>query len=161
MVDRIEREIEEILAKLDDGPSPPAADGRTPTSIKDYKRKSPSKSTSSSSKSAPRSSPRRSFASLLPDINPATLLFTGAGLLVAGLILTLFMPALIWVSFAGIIVFLSAFAWSFVRTPRTPAGGGGGRQAATGHYWRDRYISYEPQGKGNGPLDKIRRRFRR
>ena len=157
MVDRIEREIEEILAKLDDGPTPPAGEGRAPISIQSRRKKSPSGPGGVSR-------PRKSLASSLPDISPATLLFTGAGLLIAGLILAMFMPALIWVSFAGIVVFLSAFAWSFIRTPRpgsTGSGGtsGGGGATPSGHYWRDRYISYEPQDKG--PLGKIKRRFRK
>ena len=153
MVDRIEREIEEILAKLDDGPTPPAADGRAPISIQSRRKKSPSGPSGVSRA-------RKSLASSLPDINPATLLFTGAGLLVAGLILSVFMSALIWVSFAGIVIFLSAFAWSFIRTPSSGSGDGAGRTPSpSAHYWRDRYISYEPQNPS--PLTKIKRRFRK
>ncbi len=154
MVDRIEREIEEILAKLDDGPAPSSGEGRTPISIQDRRKKAPSGPSGASRA-------RTSLASSLPNINPATLLFTGAGLLIAGLILTVFMSALIWVSFAGIVIFLSAFAWSFIRTPSTNSGGGGagGTPTPSGHYWRDRYISYESQDKG--PLTKIKRRFRK
>jgi hypothetical protein len=140
MADKFEREIEEILAKLD-GDEPPAA--RTPISIKSARRKNPPKS--------PARAPR---ARSTPTITPTTLLFTGAGVMIGGLLLSAFWEPLIWASFGGIILFLAAFIWSFRRSPR-----GGGTSAPQGHYWRDRYIEYE--SGGSTVFDRMKRRFRR
>lgn len=140
MADRIEREIEEILAKLDDEAP---RETRKPISMlahKDRKKVTPA-------------APARVRTTNASSITPAQLLIAGAGLVVGGLVLSSFVDALIWVSFAGVVVFLSAFAWSFFRSPR-PEG-----SAAKGHYWRDRWIEYEPS---NGTSwNKLKRRFRR
>lgn len=146
MADRIEREIEEILARLDkelppDGAKP--AD-RAPISLASRKKKH-----TASKRLLPR---RRSLS--LERVTPANLLFAGAGVMVIGLIVSTVWAQLIWLAFAGVVVFLLAFAWSFFRTPRAAASAGPG-----GHYWRDRYIEYTPQKQS--VIGRLRRRFHR
>lgn len=122
MPDRIQQEIEEILARAGDLP------GRGPTQQEPipFRR---------------RRGPRRPrFPRLRLPFEPATLLFAGAALLLAGFIGSAFWGAAIWISFAGIVLFLGAFIWSFFREPRRPSPGGPKRV-----YWRDRYIEYEPE----------------
>ena len=138
MPDKFEREIEEILAKLD-GEQPAAP---TPTPISSARKKAkPAK--------APRTNP-------LERVSATTLLFAGAGVMMAGLLLSNFWQPLIWFAFAGVVLFLGAFAWSFRKGTQS---GGGGAPAAQGHYWRDRYITYEPANPS--ALSKVTRRFRR
>lgn len=142
MADRIEREIEEILAKLDqDGP---AGQEKTPVSI--LSAKSRRKTSDGGTK--------RSRRNPLEQINPTTFLFLGAALVVGGLIASNFWAPLIWVSFAGVVLFLGAFIGSFFRSER-PAGGG----QPSGVYWRDRYIEYESPNPG--AWERLKRRFRR
>lgn len=140
MADRMEREIEEILSKLDvDAPK----QDRTPISIMARKKKSPP---------APRLTTR--LRSRLPQATPAFLLLAGAGVMVAGLILSNVWGPLIWMAFAGVIIFLGAFTLSFRKT--SVAGSGA---PARGHYWRDRYIEYDaPQ---RDLVSRLKRRFRR
>jgi len=147
MADRIEREIEEILAKLDEGAP---RETRKPISMLAHKDR----------KQAPAAAAPKPAATarMSTNITPAHLLLAGAGLVIGGLVLSGFLDAFIWVSFAGVVVFLSAFAWSFFRSPR-PAAGSAGGGAARGHYWRDRWIEYEPSGAK--PWDRVKRRFRR
>ena len=76
--------------------------------------------------------------------------------MVAGLILAAFWSPLIWMSFAGVVVFLAAFVMSFFRSPHPTSGG----SAPRGHYWRDRYIEYMPPQSGS-PFDRMRRKLRR
>lgn len=149
MVDRIEREIEEILAKLED--QPPVGGGpqpeRTPVSIASARKKKQSK-------------PRPNGSSLLNRIDPPLLMFAGAGTMILGLVAASFAGALIWLSFAGVVLFLGAFLLSFRRRstsgPARPGGSGG---PAQGKFWRDRYIDYKPPS--DDPVSKIKRRFRR
>ena len=142
MADRIEREIEEILAKLDqDGPLAPEKKPVSIMSARTKKRPTPPR--------APRHRPNP-----LANINPTTFLFVGAALVVGGLILSNFWAPLIWASFAGVVIFLGAFVSSFFRTSR-PNGLG----KPKGVYWRDRYIEYEAESPGM--WDRLRRRFRR
>lgn len=150
MSDRIEREIEEILAKLDED-SPPRHE-RAPISILSHRGKAKSKA-KSNSRPAPTRGPHRSLQ--LPHLTPATLLLTGAGLVIGGLLASNFWSPLIWVSFAGVLLFLGAFGWSFVRSPRPMAGGKG----PDGYYWRDRYIRYDDPAPSS--WDRVKRRFRR
>jgi hypothetical protein len=146
--DRIEKEIEEILAKLDVGDEKdPSQKEREPIPFDKRRRaKQPgflSRLTGSISLPA------------LP-LTPATLLFTGAGTMVAGLILASFWDPFIWLSFAGIVLFMIAFGWSF---KRRSAPGGGGARGPRQVYWRDRVIEYEPAEPG--PLERFKRIFRR
>lgn len=138
MADRIEKEIEEILAKLDVGDTGDTITGereREPIPL-DQRRRSKGK------KKKPNPVVRAAGSSglSLPGISPASLLFAGAGVMIGGLVLASFWEPLIWLSFAGIVLFLAAFGWSFLRKP----GAAGGMKQPKGAYWRDRYIEYEP-----------------
>lgn len=137
MPDRVEREIEEILAKLD---SDTKASAKRPVPI--------------SSKRVRSTGPARRPRLVLPAFDATTLLFAGAGIMIAGLVLASFWSPLIWASFAGVLLFLGAFVMSFFRSGRPVAGGSGPR----GHYWRDRYIEYTPPSTG-GPVERVRRKL--
>jgi len=140
MADRIEREIEEILAKLDqDGPLAPEKKPVSIMSARTRKKTTP-----------PRV--QRLRPNPLANINPTMFLFLGAVLVVGGLILSNVWAPLIWVSFAGVVIFLGAFVSSFFRGPRPSS-------RPRGVYWRDRYIEYEPASPGI--WDRLRRWFRR
>ncbi|MGE3076390.1 MAG: hypothetical protein AB7N24_10950 [Dehalococcoidia bacterium] len=140
MADKFEREIEEILAKLDDG-APAAPGGNSPISIS-QKRKQKAKA------QRVRTSRTNPFSS----ITPTTLLFTGAGLVFGGLIISGAWSPAIWIAFAGVVLFIGAFAWSF---RKTNGGGGSAAPRSGGTYWRDRYIDDTPHDGG------IKGRFRR
>lgn len=137
MADRIEREIEELLAKLE---SELPEGGKQPISLEERRR---------------RRQRRASIPRLrVPALNPATLLLTGAGIMVGGLFLAMFWDPLIWVSFAGVVTFIAAFLLSFRSRP-----GGSGVSRQRGVYWRDRYIEYEPNsGRGGRFRNPFRRR---
>ena len=135
MPDKFEREIEEILAKLDDElPAPESGVARPPISIQE-KRQQKAK--------AQRVRARR--PNPLANVSPTTLLFAGAGIMFGGLIVSGFWGPAIWASLAGIALFIAAFLWSFRRAPRASSGGGTSRQ---GHYWRDRWIDDAPPPSG-------------
>lgn len=141
MVDKFEREIEEILAKLDDGvPDASGKPGAAPISIT-QKRKQKAKA----------ERVRTARPNVLPNLTPTNLLFTGAGLVFGGLLVSGAWPPAIWVAFAGVVLFIAAFIWSFRRTNRavTPA------TRSQGIYWRDRYIDDRPHD------GSIKGRFRR
>ena len=145
MADKFEREIEEILAKLDgDGPLRTETPEKQPISISSAKRKQKKQSARSSRVGRP----------ALPAINPPTLLFAGAGIMVAGLILSNVYGPLIWASFAGVVLFLAAFLWSFRKSNR-----GATAASPQGHYWRDRYIEYSPSQPS--AWNRVTRRFLR
>ncbi len=145
MADRVEREIEEILAKLDTGPAEKKPDEakKQPVSIASRRKARPPAPAGNQS----------ATSGIRSRFSPATLLFTGAGTMVAGLVLSSVWNALIWLSFGGVVMFLGAFAWSFFRSPR-PAQ----TAAPQGHFWRDRYIEYEPAN--TGPFERIKRKLR-
>lgn len=124
MTDKFEREIEEILAKLDDG-APAGSAGNPPISIS-QKRKQKAKA----------ERVRTARANPLPSISPTTLLFTGAGLVFGGLLVSGAWAPAIWIAFAGVVVFIAAFVWSFKRTNSGTATA----LKSSGTYWRDRYI---------------------
>jgi hypothetical protein len=134
MADRIEREIEELLAKLE---SRLPEDGREPISL-EQRRKQRKK--------------RRLPRLHLPEINPPTLLLAGTGIMIAGLFLAMFWDPLIWVSFAGVVIFIAAFLLSFRKRPVGGVGGSGPKRV----YWRDRYIEYGPEQR-----TRFRNPFRR
>ncbi|MBI5947490.1 MAG: hypothetical protein HY875_05085 [Chloroflexi bacterium] len=136
MADRVEREIEEILAKLD-GDAPPAKqDGRAPISLASRRKRRPR------------------LALTLPSIHlsPAGLLFAGAGIMLLGLVAASFWSPAIWLSFAGVVVFLGAFVSSFFRAPSA-------KPQPKGVFWRDRYIEYAPASES--AFDRLKKRFRR
>lgn len=157
MADRVEREIEEILARLDkELPAEPVgvAPERKPISI------SSARDVRAQKAKVTASSPARSSRINLP-FEPPTLLFAGAGIMIAGLILsTAIASAFIWLSFGGVLLFLAAFGWSFFRTKPENKGNDVYYSSEPGKvFWRDRYIDARPGGTST--TDKIRRRFRR
>ena len=144
MPDRIDREIEEILARLGEEPPKP---GEEPISLEDRRRQ----------RERPLSSRMvAAFGFRLKGPTPASMLFAGAGVMVAGLILSAIWGALIWLAFGGVTLFVAAFIWSFVR-PRRPRVSA--QPAAKGAHWRGRYVEYEPTPPG--ALARIRRAFHR
>lgn len=144
MADRIDREINEILEKLGDEPEQKGKP-RKPIPISSVRRK------------AQPPSPGTPKGPLFPRIEPATLMFSGAGIMLVGLVLSSFVDALIWAAFAGVLMFIAAFLISFARGwPQTPQASG---RPAEGVYWRDRYIQYD--GAGDSSWDRIKRKFRR
>lgn len=132
MPDKFEREIEEILAKLDDESPADSAGSRPPISIQ-QKRQQKAKAVRA----------RTARPNPLAGLTPTTLLFAGAGVMFGGLIVSGFWGPAIWASLAGIVLFLGAFVWSFRKTsrPSSPTG-------RSGHYWRDRWIDDTPQQSG-------------
>lgn len=136
MADRIEREIEEILAKLE--PDAP----KKPVPIASRRKPAP--------RAVPSPAAQRSFR-----LEPATVLFVGAGVMLAGFVLSTFWSLLIWVAFVGVLVFLGAFLLSFFRGPSTGPRG----SAPGGHYWRGQYIEYAPAHPS--ALDRLRRKFQK
>ncbi len=152
MADRIEREIEEILERLDNevpGGAPP--EDRKPISLMQRRQQATNRK--------PAGAPRAPRQNPMAGITPTALLFAGAGLTVGGLLLSGFVGPLIWLSFAGVVLFIGAFAWSFTRTAPAARPGGGSGEPAKGVFWRDRYIEYGPANPG--PWARIKRRFRR
>lgn len=145
MPDRIEREIEEILERLDTE-LPPERPDRAPISILSRRKKNASPKPAQPR--VPPSTPRM-------NVSPTTLMFLGAALVVGGLVLSNVWGPIIWVAFGGVVLFLGAFLSSFFRS-----GGRGGASQPQGVYWRDRYISYEPQ-RTESAMSRLRRRFRR
>lgn len=143
MPDRIQREIEEILERLDDD-EPRAGGARKPISIVSRRKRGPIAGQRL----------RRQLDSLL---RPGRLLITGAIVMVAGFIVANAWEPLIWVSFAGVVLFLAAFVSTFVRRR---GGSSTPPPASRGGYWRDRYIAYESPS-GRRAVDRIKRRFRK
>ncbi len=157
MADRVEREIEEILARLDkELPAEPVgvAPERKPISI------SSARDVRAQKTKAAAPSPARAPRINVP-FEPPTLLFAGAGIMIAGLVLSsAIASAFIWLSFAGVLLFLAAFAWSFFRTKPQSNDADVFYSSEPGKvFWRDRYIDARPGGPSTS--DKIRRRFRR
>jgi hypothetical protein len=143
MPDRIDREIEEILARLgEDAPKP----GEEPISLDERRRQ----------RRAPLSSRVvAAFGFTVKGPTPTSMLFTGAGVMVVGFVLSTIWDSMIWLAFGGVVLFAGAFIWSFVRPRRATV-----RQpAAKGAHWRGRYVEYEPPPPG--VLARIRRAFRR
>lgn len=148
MPDKMEREIEEILARLDrENTGKPLGADRAPISIASRQRR----------KHHPMASLRSQASRLSGRFSPATLLLAGAAVMVIGLILSNVWPGLIWASFGGVVLFLGAFVWSFMRSS-TPGSSRSGA-APRGHYWRDRYIEYQPTHPS--AFERLKRRFRR
>lgn len=152
MADKMQREIEEILAKLDKErpggalPEPPVrAAERAPISLAQKRRQ----------KHSPVAKARREANSLAARVTPTNLLFLGAGIMVAGLLISTAWQPAIWASLAGVLLFIAAFLWSFMRAPRSE----GGMEAPKGVYWRDRFIEYEPTN--SGPWSRLKRKLRR
>ncbi|HMO97046.1 MAG TPA: hypothetical protein PKD27_13085 [Tepidiformaceae bacterium] len=144
MADKFEREIEEILAKLDDKLPEKGPGERAPISLAS-KRQQRAKAQKARS---PRPNPLR-------GLTPTHLLFAGTGIMIGGLLLANTWGPMIWVSLGGIVLFLGAFVWSFRRTNR---GSGGTTRPSGGYYWRDRYIEYGEGESNSGIKGWFRRR---
>ena len=130
MADKFEREIEEILAKLDDQ----LPEERPPISIAAKRQQKAQAQRAKTTRQSP-----------FPSLSPTNLLFAGAGVMFIGLFVSNVWEPAIWASLAGVVLFLGAFLWSFRRTSRptgTPSGGG--------HYWRDRWIDDAPTRSTKG-----------
>lgn len=139
MADKFEREIEEILAKLDD--ELPAGPGRAPISISEKR-----------NQKAKAQRVRTARPNPLSSLTPTHLLFGGAGVMFVGLIASNFWGPAIWLSFAGVVLFLAAFLWSFRKTRRTSSAS---PRSGSGTFWRDRYIDDSPGSQSKG---KFRRK---
>ncbi|MGK2966874.1 MAG: hypothetical protein ACSLFM_14900 [Tepidiformaceae bacterium] len=143
MADRIEREIEEILERLDDLPD----SGRSPIPIASRKRKgTPAQAVRPTPATARRPRARR--------LDPPILMMIGAVVMIGGFILATAFEPLIWLSFAGVLLFIAAFAWALTTTGRPKP-----TQESRGVYWRDRYIEYDPPSPS--VWDRVAGRFRR
>ncbi len=147
MPDKFEREIEEILAKLDDDLPAEKSDtqGGSPRSPVSLDKKRQQRAKAERVRTA-RPSPFQNF-------NPTTLLFAGAAIMFGGLILSGFWGPAIWASLAGVLLFIGAFFWSFRKAARP-----GGTPSRQGHYWRDRWIDDSPSG---GTSNGVKGWFRR
>ena len=143
MADKFEREIEEILAKLDDErPTADAGSGKAPISIA-QKRQQKAKA----------ERVRTTRPNPLSAITPTALLFAGAGVMFGGLLLSALWDPAIWFALTGVFLFIGAFLWSFRRTKRSASSSSAG--ASQGTYWRGRYIDDRPQ---SGIKDRFRRK---
>lgn len=152
MSDKMHQEIEEILARLDrEVPNRP---GSPAVGVPDSERAPISFEKKRRERRNPITRLRRSASGVTLPVTPTALLFTGAGMMVVGLAASSFAQPFIWLSLAGVFLFLAAFAWSFFRTAAPSAG-----PSPKAVYWRDRYIEYEPANPG--PFARLKRRFRR
>lgn len=148
MPDRIEREIEEILARLEDLPEAPAATAdRNPIPIAAARKQR---------QKAERASRPSPFAGLTSRLNPTSFLLAGASLVVFGLVLSSVWGQLIWAAVAGVVMFFGGFLSGFFRKPTPRAGAQVSPKAV---FWRDRYISYQPANEST--WDRVKRRFGR
>jgi hypothetical protein len=75
--------------------------------------------------------------------------------MLGGLVLSAIWDPFIWAAFAGVVLFIVAFAWSFLRS-----GGTARASRPKGQYWRERYIEYEPPTDA-GIVQRFKRAFRR
>ncbi|MYD17522.1 MAG: hypothetical protein F4W99_10335 [Chloroflexi bacterium] len=128
--DRLERDVEEVLSNIEDF---------------DWRRRQ------SRPPGPIRIAVQRFAGAIVSRVTALTanhLLLVGALLLIVGLVLR---GGGMWLAVAGIVVFVTGLFWA-------SRGGGGGNGQPRGGYWRDRYISYEPQS-GN-PLRRFFRRNR-
>lgn len=145
MADRIEREINEILARLDELPEEAPANERAPISIAERRDR------------RTETSKRRMPDWKLPKLNATAALLTGAATVIGGLVLSTFWAPLLWAAFGGVIIFALGFVTALVQTPRPS------KQAPPGgHFWRDRYIQYsQPHQRPQDTWSRLKRRFRR
>ena len=126
MPNRIEREIEEILDRLE-ATAPP----RRPVRLRRSWRSRVSRFASRGRAQLP----------VLPSLNPGNLMLTGLGLIFAGLLLGMVLPELTrWAVIVGLMLFFTSFVLSFSRGRRGPTGGD--------TYWRGQRI---PRAQLRGP----------
>jgi hypothetical protein len=145
MADRIEREINEILERLEDLPGDGSAE-RRPISIAEAREQRDRK--------PPPAKPAKARNWDLASIfSPTHALIAGAGTVIGGLILSNLWAPLIWAAFAGVAVFIAGFIGALIRRPATKA------EPRDAVYWRDRYIQYDDPG--NSVSGRIKKLFRR
>ena len=128
--DRLERDVEEVLANIEDF---------------DWRRRQ-------SRRPGPIRIAAQRFASKLVTrvtaLTPNHLLLLGALMLIVGLVLR---GGGLWIAIMGIVIFVIGLFW-------TSRGGNPKADQPRGGFWRDRYISYErPQ---HNPLRRFFRRHR-
>lgn len=145
--DRIDREIEEILSRMD-------GDEDEPISLEARRRRGRGRQRRPL---GARAGAAFGTPAIVARLTPTSLLFTGAGVMLAGIVLARAWDPFIWLAFAGVTLFMAAFAWALLRPRR--AGRASQRQTAKGAYWRGRYVEYDPAQAG--VLRRIRRAFRR
>ena len=148
--DRIDREIEEILSRMDEGED-------EPISLEARRRRGRGRQRKPL---GARAGAAFGTPAIVARITPTSLLFTGAGVMLAGIVLARAWDPFIWLAFAGVTLFMAAFSWALLRPRRAGrAGRASQRQTGKGAYWRGRYVEYEPAQPG--VLRRIRRAFRR
>lgn len=141
MSNRLEREIEEILGKLDELPAE-----RKPIPLR---------------RRRTRTRWNRLLAKLppLPRFNPSSMMLAGIGLILSALLFRMFSTSLAtWAALIGLGLFFASFVLSFMQ------GRGGGPSGGSGGdvYWRgQRYTRTEFRGPPSNPLRRMWRRNRR
>jgi hypothetical protein len=134
MPSRVEREIEEILNRMDSDPS-----GRKPVRMR----------------RSLRSRVRRFFARLpkprlsMPALNSGSMMLWGIGLILSALILRMFSPELTRIAvIAGLILFFASFIVAFRHKDAGSAGSGDA-------YWRGQRYARSDLG-GPSPLERLK-----
>lgn len=141
MPSRVEREIEEILSKLDG--LPPSS--RPPTRLRRTWRSRLGRSITRLRERLPG----------LPSINPGSMMLLGLCMILSALFLRMISPELTrWVVIVGLVLFFASFVLSFRR------GGGGSSLTSGDTYWRGQRI---PRSALRGPsmADRLRGWWRR
>ena len=137
MPDRIERDIEEVLARIDDFEW-------------HRRRRTPSRARRAWDRVWGLTAVR--VGHRLAALTAGHVMVLGFVILIAGVVLRGRGPGL-WVLLAGILVFVAGLAWNMRSARRPPA------PAARGHFWRDRYITYDASS-ARGLRGWLRRRRR-
>lgn len=141
MSDKLERDVEEVLAGIEDF---------------DWRRRErrPGPLRRAVQRFGQRASRR------LARLSPGHLMLVGSLLVIASFILP--GQVRVWAVILGVVLFLIGIVWSARgggRGGRRGAPGGGGEPSTRGGYWRDRYISYDAPPRS--PLGPLGRWFRR
>jgi len=140
MPNRVEREIEEILSKLDGLPPP----SRPPTRLRRTWRSRLGRGVARWRERLPR----------FPSVNPGSMLLLGLGMILSAVFLRMISADLTrWVVILGLVLFFVSFVLSFRR-------GGGRITGGADTYWRGQRI---PRSALRGPslADRIRGWWRR
>ncbi len=134
MADKIERDVEEVLSKIED------------FEWHRRQRRGPSRARRAWNDSWQRLADRASLR--LARFSAGHLMLVGFLILVAGLVFRIRGPGL-WLMLGGVIIFFLGLAWSM------RSGGSHPTHSARGGFWRDRYITYD--GEPGGPRGWFRR----
>ncbi len=131
MTDRLEREIEEILDKIEQFPSPESRRARA--------RKQAVRRFGSSIADR-----QRAFASKLGRIQMSQVMLASFLLILGGVFFRRYSPLLMqWVLYAGLILFVTSFAILMFTRRSSPSGSSGSPSAER---WRGREVRPAPQG---------------